>query len=719
MNKFKIFSVLFVMATALFSYSCDNDNDELFPDEGNEKVEDYVFDENDFVVLDGAEDWDKGAYFANGNQFFFNFHEGTQKVKQQMAFVKTDGQLTPVYVEMDENEFPYFILCGDTWIHITDYDDHRMDVVVNKADTINVFLNDIEHDLLAQAQSRGWRENNFIRNVVGVASIVIGGIEIGLGVTATAGGIMTEAPSFGASTVVVMGGIVSTLGGAGDYATGMDMIFNYDKNEFSQALADKLADVSYSELKKSLEEGLSIDDAVMNSLDQMFEKQDAYQEAGIKNSEDLKKLPFNKKVGLAKVLLGIMDNLFGKTRTQYQMLCEYYCNLTVMTMDSHDVTDCSAYVSGYFYIPKVEGLEDTDYVTGAVVFESQNPINRWNVEKPVKTEDGTSYYYFEGLKENTAYEYFVYFQDKTHMLHRFGTTGYFYTHENLERRILVDFYRDTNGDAWTNKTNWCSDKPLAEWYGITVNDKGRVTSINLAGNNLTSVETEEGYSNSPSLSNLTSLTSLNLDNNAISGLYLQNCGNLDNVTFNNCFSGKGTLNHDLFNVTIIGGKSLGGVAAWESGTSLVVKDITMTGSIDYYKGLETLSVEGCDFGERSVLYGGFGTVNITNCKAQSVDGTVTDCTITGSYFHHCGVDADNLTFTNSTTYDTWYAHTNKTMKLVNSNCATICGGDFDKTCSIIVSNTRLYRPNWDDDDTGTYNFSCRGSNWYEMFEDYD
>lgn len=717
MNKLKIFNVLLVMTTILCCYSCDNKKDELIPDDGNEKVENYVFDSNDFVMLDGAEDWDKGAYFANGNQFFFNFHKGTQKIKQQMAFVKTDGQLTPVYVEMDENEFPYFILCGDTWIHITDYNEQTLDYVVNKADTLKVFCNDVEHDLQIQAQSRGWRENNFVRNVVGVASIIIGGIEVGLGVTATVGGVITEAPSLGASTAAVIGGIVSTMGGASDYATGMNMIFNYDKNEFTQALADKLVDVSYSQLKKNLEESMSIDDAAMNTLDQMFEKQDAYQEGDFKGNEDLKKLPFNKKLGLAKVLLGVMDNMFGKTRTEYQMLCEYYCNLTVMTEYAHDITDSSAYVDGFFYIPEVEGLEDTEYVTGAVVFESQNPTNRWNVEVPSKTDGGSKSYYFEGLKENTVYEYFVYFQDKTHMLHRFGTTGYFNTNENQERRILVDFYKETNGDTWTNNTNWCSDKPLAEWYGITVNDKGRVVSINLAGNNLTSVETEEGYSNSPSLSNLTSLTSLNLDNNAISGLYLQNCGNLDNVTFNNCFSGKGSLYHDLFNVKIIGGKSLGGVFAWESGTSLVVKDITMTGGIEYNGGLETLTVEGCDFGENSILWGGYNNVNITNTKAHSVDGTITNCTISNSYLHHCGVNAEHLNFINSTTYDTWYAQTSKTMKLINSSCATICGGDFSDACSITVSNTYLYRPNWNDDDSGTYNFSCNGSNWGKMFED--
>lgn len=717
MSKFKFFNVLLIMITALFCYSCDieellnkEDEEEL---ENNESIEFY---EQDFIVVDNAEDWDKGIYFANGNQFFVNFHEGTQKVKQQMAFVTTEGQLTPVYVEMDVNEFPYFIVCGDTWIHITDYNEQTMDFVINKADKYMALGREVEHNIEIGARSRGWRENNFVRNVIGVTSMVIGGAEVVLGSIATVGGAVTEAPTGGLSTAVIAGGILSTLGGVGDFSNGWDMIMNYDNKVFTQEQADKLADLSYSQLKKNLENGMSAEDATMNILDQMFEIQDAYQEGDVKNGEELKKLPLNKKLGLAKALLGIMDHLFGKTRTEYQMLCEFYCNLFVVTEHAHNVTEESACVDGWFYIPSVQGLENMEYATGAVVYEKENPNNRWNIEKPTYIAENSYHYKVEGLKENTEYEFFVYFLDKTHMLHRFGDTQYFYTKENMEKNILVSFYKDTNGDGWKNNTNWCSDKPLSEWYGIQVNEKGRVVSINLSGNNLTSITTEEGYSNEPALYDLPCLTFLNLDNNLLSGLILENCGNLDNVTFNNCFHGKGALRHDLFNVKVIGGTSIGGVNCNEVSTSLVVKNITMTGEIDYHQGLESLTVEGCDFGERSILWGNFNTVNITNTKANSVDGNAVNCTINGGYFHHCGVNADHLSFINSTTYDTWYAHANKTMKLVNSHCAVICGGDFEESCSITVSGTYLDRPNWHDDDSGTYNFSCSGSNWYKMFE---
>ena len=53
---------------------------------------------------------------------------------------------------------------------------------------------------------------------------------------------------------------------------------------------------------------------------------------------------------------------------------------------------------------------------------------------------------------------------------------------DLEREALIALYKATNGDNWTNNTNWCSDKPVSEWYGITVQD-GELW-IDLRSNNL-------------------------------------------------------------------------------------------------------------------------------------------------------------------------------------------------------------------------------------------
>ena len=51
-------------------------------------------------------------------------------------------------------------------------------------------------------------------------------------------------------------------------------------------------------------------------------------------------------------------------------------------------------------------------------------------------------------------------------------------YEAIERAALIEFYQATGGDNWTNKTNWCSDEPVNEWYGIT-RTGDYITEINL------------------------------------------------------------------------------------------------------------------------------------------------------------------------------------------------------------------------------------------------
>ena len=51
-----------------------------------------------------------------------------------------------------------------------------------------------------------------------------------------------------------------------------------------------------------------------------------------------------------------------------------------------------------------------------------------------------------------------------------------------ERQALIDLYNALGGDCWYHKDNWCSDKSVSEWKGVTVLD-GRVTELNLNDNN--------------------------------------------------------------------------------------------------------------------------------------------------------------------------------------------------------------------------------------------
>lgn len=82
-----------------------------------------------------------------------------------------------------------------------------------------------------------------------------------------------------------------------------------------------------------------------------------------------------------------------------------------------------------------------------------------------------------------------------------------------DRDVLIALYDATDGDNWTNNTNWCSDKPLSEWYGVYVNeirDENEVISLRLSNNNLVgSLPEEIGY--------LIDVQNLDLDNNQLIG----------------------------------------------------------------------------------------------------------------------------------------------------------------------------------------------------------
>ena len=54
-----------------------------------------------------------------------------------------------------------------------------------------------------------------------------------------------------------------------------------------------------------------------------------------------------------------------------------------------------------------------------------------------------------------------------------------------DRDFLKALYETTGGPTWRNNENWLTDAPLGEWYGVRVDNQGRVVELNLDGNNLT------------------------------------------------------------------------------------------------------------------------------------------------------------------------------------------------------------------------------------------
>ena len=98
-----------------------------------------------------------------------------------------------------------------------------------------------------------------------------------------------------------------------------------------------------------------------------------------------------------------------------------------------------------------------------------------------------------------------------------------------EREALIAFYKATGGDNWTNNTNWCSDKPIDEWYGIQttefVSNGGRLWSILLADNNLVGTITDE-------LDNLEKLDWVDLSGNYLESISIKSCHDLSRIYCN-------------------------------------------------------------------------------------------------------------------------------------------------------------------------------------------
>ena len=46
-----------------------------------------------------------------------------------------------------------------------------------------------------------------------------------------------------------------------------------------------------------------------------------------------------------------------------------------------------------------------------------------------------------------------------------------------DRSVLLSFYKATSGNHWKDNTNWLSETPLSEWYGVYTDDEGRVIGL--------------------------------------------------------------------------------------------------------------------------------------------------------------------------------------------------------------------------------------------------
>lgn len=94
----------------------------------------------------------------------------------------------------------------------------------------------------------------------------------------------------------------------------------------------------------------------------------------------------------------------------------------------------------------------------------------------------------------------------------------------LERKSLIAIFNATGGsDYWTKNTNWCSDKVISTWYGITTDVNGFVKTISLSNNNVQGRIPEE-------FGNFAYLTTLRLNGNSMLGEIPDTLWSLPSIT---------------------------------------------------------------------------------------------------------------------------------------------------------------------------------------------
>jgi len=79
-----------------------------------------------------------------------------------------------------------------------------------------------------------------------------------------------------------------------------------------------------------------------------------------------------------------------------------------------------------------------------------------------------------------------------------------------DRQVLDSIHQLLGGENWTDTTNWRSDEPLSEWYGVETNEAGKVATLSLGNNGLSGPMPDL-------LAELGDLVTLDLSGNALTG----------------------------------------------------------------------------------------------------------------------------------------------------------------------------------------------------------
>ena len=188
-----------------------------------------------------------------------------------------------------------------------------------------------------------------------------------------------------------------------------------------------------------------------------------------------------------------------------------------------------------------------------------------------------------------------------------------------DRAVLANLHSATNGANWENNSNWLSNQPIREWYGVTNDASGRVTGLYLWENQLSgSIPLELG--------NLANLVALYLRNNQLTGCIPEavwdvRFNDFDEVGLPFCGVPTVTLSVDSADYWVRIGSPITVTATFSEPVSeFTIDDITVAnGHVSYFSGSDGDSVYTFNVSPNAV---GVVTVDIAAGVATDADSEV-------------------------------------------------------------------------------------------------
>ena len=640
-----VFSLLSIM---LFT-SC-NKLEDIFGNKNGNEEESILENLPDYCDIQTIDGWSNVRFCKKGIVIFTKNFDGTQQINKALMFVPSENcGITAIYGEYDEVGMPKYLSFDDAVVFIEDYKDGKVNLSLIQGEDYMWGDEGIEIDSNTKAVStRAWNENNWVRNTCAIGGAITSAIGIGAGVAITGSGV-------GAAGGLLMIGASSKA-----LADNLEVLFGPgdDGNfEISDYAVDKLQNIGMETM-----------------VDMLTKNEKSYLKTLWPDKFNFKKgLPDTPNTFWIDFALEMVDAKWGKTVTEATKRRAFiiaHLGYQIVTGRADEITEHTARLYGYISPEAMYPLgkfAEVEY--GIVVYQTDNEEKRIAIED-ITGQASTFNLHFRGLDYNTEYTYFTYYYDKTNAAFRQGELKTFKTQgEDELRDLLIEFYNSTGGDNWHCNDNWCSNKPLNEWYGINQDSLGYVVSIDLSNNNLTG-------SAKISFDDFSNLSSFNIDNNKIKEVYIQGNDNINEITLTNCATDY--IRFDNFTKVSISCETLN----------------SLSGECD------VLNVSNCDFGDNHTPFSGI---------------SVKDATIYNCKMHSCGLSSEILTFESSSTYDTWYCNTSKRLNIINSYCSTICGGDFNDRTIINLQNATLWRSNWDEESRVTLTCTITGAGWGDLF----